>query len=356
MASIPVCVVLALLALAAVCLAQDGTYKVKDEVPVFVNVIGPHDNPSETYEYYTLPWCLPPDAVHKHLGLGESLEGNRDVNINSMYNIRFRVDVDNGELCKKELAVADVQEFERAIEEDYYFQMSIDELPVWGFVGKKEIETDASGIVSSRLYLYTHLSFTIAYNQDRVIEVNVVAQRTELKPGKPNTFDFTYSVKWVPTTVPFESRMDRYTNSAFFTRDVEIHWLSILNSAVLAVLLCGFLAITLLRILRADCARYMRDPEEGDDVDAVEEDSGWKVVHGDVFRPPQSVSLLAATLGNGAQIGAIVLGTLMLGAAGFIYPYSRGTMYSAAIALFAITAGASQCRSRRCWAGGECRC
>ena len=336
---------IALVLVVTVAFCADGVYEAKEQVPVYVNVIGPHDNPSETYEYYTLPWCLPPDAVHKHLGLGESLEGDRDVMINSLYDIRFRTDVEKQPLCTKELAVADSQEFERAIEQDYYFQMTIDDLPVWGFVGKQEIETDSTGRETVHMYLFTHLLFTISYNGGRVIEVNVVAQRSELKRGAPNTFDFTYSVKWTPTDVPYEQRMERYTDNALFARDVEIHWLSILNSAVLAVLLCGFIAVILTRILRADCAGgagAALDLEEGDDVDAAEEDSGWKAVHGYVFRPPTNLTLFAAVLGNGAQIGAIVMCTLILGAAGFIYPYSRGTLYSAAIFLFAITA----CTSR----------
>jgi len=72
-------------------------------------VIGPYANPSEIYEYYTLPFCLPPDATHRHLGLGEVIEGNRDVRINSLYDLRFRVEVEWSRLCKMNLAVADVE-------------------------------------------------------------------------------------------------------------------------------------------------------------------------------------------------------------------------------------------------------
>jgi len=34
-------------------------YNIEDEVPFFVNKIGPYSNPSETYEYYSLPFCTP---------------------------------------------------------------------------------------------------------------------------------------------------------------------------------------------------------------------------------------------------------------------------------------------------------
>ena len=32
------------------------------------------------------------------------------------------------------------------------------------------------------------------------------------------------------------------------------------------------------------------------------EETGWKLVHGDVFRPPQRTKLLAALIGSGIQI------------------------------------------------------
>lgn len=40
------------------------------------------------------------------------------------------------------------------------------------------------------------------------------------------------------------------------------------------------------------------------------EETGWKLVHGDVFRPPRFPKLLAALLGSGVQIFLMVLVTL----------------------------------------------
>lgn len=58
-------------------------------------------------------------------------------------------------------------------------------------------------------------------------------------------------------------------------------------------------------MLEQDFAKYSRS---GDDVEALEVDmsdeSGWKTVHGDVFRPPQRLPLLAACVGTGVQVGA----------------------------------------------------
>jgi len=48
----------------------------------------------------------------------------------------------------------------------------------------------------------------------------------------------------------------------------------------------------------------------------VQEDSGWKLVHGDVFRPPKHTLLLSVLLGSGSQL------FMMVGATTSIIPDS----------------------------------
>jgi len=60
--------------------------------------------------------------------------------------------------------------------------------------------------------------------------------------------------------------MDQFAQHPFFSRELEIHWLSILNSVILVVLLTSFLFVILMRVLRNDYMRYAAvetDPEEG---------------------------------------------------------------------------------------------
>ena len=37
-------------------------YKVHESVPLFANKVGPFNNPSETYQYYSLPFCKPKEG------------------------------------------------------------------------------------------------------------------------------------------------------------------------------------------------------------------------------------------------------------------------------------------------------
>jgi hypothetical protein len=44
--------------------------------------------------------------------------------------------------------------------------------------------------------------------------------------------------------------------------------------------------------------RYAQDEEAADD----QEETGWKYIHGDVFRFPKFKSIFAAALGSGTQL------------------------------------------------------
>ena len=65
-------------------------YQKDDPVTLWVNKVGPYNNPQETYNYYTLPFCHPSssaEAAHKWGGLGEVLGGNEL--IDSQIEIKF---------------------------------------------------------------------------------------------------------------------------------------------------------------------------------------------------------------------------------------------------------------------------
>jgi hypothetical protein len=144
--------------------------------------------------------------------------------------------------------------------------------------------------------------------------------------------EFSYSAEWEETDWPFKDRMKLYDDS-FFAKELEIHWLSIMNSCVLVLLLTGFLAIIIMRILKSDYTRYAHSEEEEDD----SEDYGWKLIHGDVFRFPPYKNLFAAVLGIGTQIASILFSILLLALLGIFYPGNPGTMYTATIVLYSLT-------------------
>lgn len=81
-------------------------------------------NLSETYQYYTLPFCLPAEGKeYKFEDLGEVLEGDRLVS--TPYEIKFKTDVENQVLCTKALGPRDLAKLRTALTQDYYFQVRV---------------------------------------------------------------------------------------------------------------------------------------------------------------------------------------------------------------------------------------
>ena len=95
--------------------------------------------------------------------------------------------------------------------------------------------------------------------------------------------------------VKWSSRWDYILDSMPHT---NIQWFSILNSLVIVLFLSGMVAMILLRTLHKDIARY-NQIDSGED---AQEEFGWKLVHGDVFRPPRKGMLLSVFLGSGSQV------------------------------------------------------
>jgi hypothetical protein len=80
--------------------------------------------------------------------------------------------------------------------------------------------------------------------------------------------------------------------------------------------------------------------EESYNLSIDKEETGWKLIHGDVFRLPRNENLLAALLGNGAQLLSLLFCILVLALLGVFYPdYSYRTMYTTLIFVYVLTTG-----------------
>ncbi|KAL1197129.1 Transmembrane 9 superfamily member 4 [Cardamine amara subsp. amara] len=314
---------------------SDHRYKVGDDVPLYANKVGPFHNPSETYRYFDLPFCSSAPVKEKKEALGEVLNGDRLVS--APYKLEFLGEKNAEVACRKRLSREDVAKFRDVILKDYYFQMYYDDLPIWGFLGKvvKDGKSDPS---EYKYYLFNHLQFEIFYNKDRVIEIIVRTDQNylvDLTEDNEVEVDFTYTVRWKETEIPFEKRMEKYSLASSMPHHLEIHWFSIINSCVTVLLLTGFLATILMRVLKNDFVKYAHDEEAADD----QEESGWKLIHGDVFRFPKHKSLLAAALGSGTQLFTLVVFIFMLALIGVFYPYNRGALFTALVVIYALTSG-----------------
>ncbi|KAK3184860.1 hypothetical protein Dsin_032146 [Dipteronia sinensis] len=309
---------------------SDHKYQQDDPVTLWVNKVGPYNNPQETYNYYSLPFCHPSgNPAHKWGGLGEVLGGNEL--IDSSIDIKFGKNVDKVTICQLELDEARVKHFKDAIENSYWFEFFMDDLPLWGFVGDLHPDKNSD---NGKHVLYTHKNIIVKYNKDQIIHVNLTQESPKpLEVGR--TIDMTYSVKWISTNVTFARRFDVYLDYPFFEH--QIHWFSIFNSFMMVIFLTGLVSMILMRTLRNDYAKYAR---EDDDLETLErdvsEESGWKLVHGDVFRPPRHLVVISAVVGTGAQLAMLVLLVILMAIVGTLY-VGRGAIVTTFIVCYALT-------------------
>ena len=61
---------------------------------------------------------------------------------------------------------------------------------------------------------------------------------------------------------------------------------------------------------------------------------GWKLVHGDVFRPPTHIMLLSVSVGTGVQICIMTLVSLVFACLGFLSPPNRGALMTTVLVLY----------------------
>ncbi|BGP29992.1 Transmembrane 9 super member 2 [Rhodotorula toruloides] len=171
--------------------------------------------------------------------------------------------------------------------------------------------------------LYNHFQIVIEYHPrpkegaSRIVGVLVWPQSIDsLKGGRLSSPDcdatgtfavaagdrvrkvaYTYDVYWRESATPWATRWDSYLRIV----EPRIHVLALINSIVIFCLMVG---MVLLRALYRDITKYNADLDF-DPADQIQDDSGWKLLHGEVFRPPKRRIWLCITVGTGAQVSAM---------------------------------------------------
>lgn len=284
---------------------------------------------------------------------------------------------DKTETCTTtDLTAEQAAAFQQAIYHRWFYQMYLDDLPVWGMVGElteKNAKFDVNKVSvlgkddKDRLdhvhekdeeaqqfepYLYTTRNLIIRYNGDQIVQVDLTSDPKSLVPvAAGQTYTFSLHVHWEATPDKFHSRFDRYLDHDFFKH--PIHWFSVFNSFMMVLFLMGLVALILLRTLKKDYARYgLGDMEDGvgsgDEVDdegkplhpSGTDDAGWKQVHGDVFRAPSLLPLFAALLGTGWQLVVLTLSVILFAVLGPLHGEvheERGEVVHAVIVCYALS-------------------
>ena len=138
---------------------------------------------------------------------------------------------------------------------------------------------------------------------------------------------WSYSVRWLadPKT-SWADRWNVYVNAS--RGEGQIHWFGIINSLMIVFFLSVMVAMIMLRTLHADFQKY------NNSTDPDETETGWKLIHGDVFRAPPRTMLFSSLVGSGTQVLAMCVVTMVFAVLGFLSPANRGLLVTAMLILF----------------------
>ncbi|PHU11155.1 Transmembrane 9 superfamily member 9 [Capsicum chinense] len=347
------------------------------------------------YSYYTLPYCTPDKIVDSAENLGEVLRGDRIEN--SPYEFHMREPQMCNVVCPIVLNAKTAKEFKEKIEDEYRVNMILDNLPLVMPIKRPDLDTTVyqhgyhiglkrqyAGSKEEKYFIHNHLTFTVKFHKDpqsdaaRVVGFEVRpfsvkheydgewngknrlttcdphAKRTVTSSDSPQEVDdkkeiiFTYDVEFEESDIKWASRWDTYLLMA----DDQIHWFSIVNSLMIVLFLSGMVAMIMLRTLYRDISKYnqLETQEE------AQEETGWKLVHGDVFRPPINSDLLCVYVGTGVQFFGMTVVTMTFAVLGFLSPSNRGGLMTAMLLLWAfmgVFAGYASARLYKMFKGSE---
>ena len=261
-------------------LSDEKSHKYEDneEVIFWMNTIGPYHNRQETYDYYSLPFCKGSSEkshIRPHENIGDALQGVELVFTG--LDVAFKTEVPATNYCEVEINEKNHEQLVHAIDNHYWYQAYIDDLPIWGIVG--EIHDD------KKYHIWSHKKLEISYNGDQIVDVNLVSEnKVEIKPKE--VIKFSYEVEWKLSDQSYKHRFDKYLDPTFFQH--RIHWFSIFNSFMMVIFLVGLVSMILMRTLKKDYQRYKNEEEHISDIERdLGDEYGWKQIHGDVFRCAQ---------------------------------------------------------------------
>ncbi|KAK9682878.1 hypothetical protein RND81_10G103500 [Saponaria officinalis] len=349
------------------------------------------------YSYYSLPYCRPDTIVDSAENLGEVLRGDRIEN--SAYVFKMREPQMCNIICRKTLDAKSTKEFKEKIDDEYRVNMILDNLPLVMPIRRGDqdatpvyqlgyyvgLKGQYAGTKDEKYFIHNHLAFTVKFHRDQLTETSRIVgfevkpfsvkhdyegewkeEKTRLSSCDPHArrlvtssnnpqevedkqeIIFTYDVSFEESEVKWASRWDAY----LLMSDDQIHWFSIVNSLMIVLFLSGMVAMIMLRTLYRDISRY----NELETQEEAQEETGWKLVHGDVFRPPANSDLLCVYAGTGVQCFGMMFVTMMFAVLGFLSPSNRGGLMTAMLFLWVfmgIFAGYASSRLYKMFKGTE---
>jgi len=343
------------------------------------------------FQYYDLPFC----RQSHHLRVSKNL-GTRLLGMNpkpSPYKMPVKQSFVCTPLCVVTIKLKKINWIRKLISRQYRVHMSLDNLPVVmksrelnylvkGYPLGFRAPPTLSGTGKDEYYLYNHLAFDVTYQEDpaefdgvritgfdvrpvsikhdidrklipNVVHIDRTIEQDEVvntcnadgveeimndsttylplhlgPDDSPMEIAYSYSVNWEESDQAWADRWDIYVVG---TQDDDVHFFAIINSLMIVLFLTAAIASIMIRTLKKDIALY------NESVESVEQ-TGWKLVHGDVFRPPETHPMIFSVLvGTGAQLGASFFFSTLLSLTRLINPLKKGQTLTGLLVLYVLS-------------------
>lgn len=334
-------------------------YKKGDSIPLLVNHLTPSlhhvTGDSQTYIYsydYYYPkfhFCKPQDGPKKQSeSLGSIIFGDRI--FNSPFEILMLEEKSCVKLCESTYSRGDSVFVNRNIRAGYSHNWIVDGLPAAHDIKETRTNTKFFGLgfnigevdQLTFAHLYNHFDIHIDYHKRgddvyRVVGVSVEPYSLDrssvlsdeqlcspeltpvtLRKDQDTNVLFTYSVKFQESSTAWATRWDKYLH----VYDPKIQWFSLVNFSLIVLILAVVIGHILLKTLKNDIVKYNEINLDDD----ISDESGWKLIHGDVFRPPKNKLILSVLLGSGVQILLMIIVTILFALLGLLSPSNRGLL------------------------------
>jgi transmembrane 9 superfamily protein 2/4 len=336
------------------------------------------------FEYYDLPVCpVPPVQTQRaRKNLGSRLQGHE--NKPAPYPLHVKRSHGCRPICSVQLGGKQLKWLRKLVERQYRVHLNLDQLPV--LMRSKELnyavrgyplgfQAPPTGNNKEEFYLYNHLKFLITYQEDpssfdgiritgfdvhpvsiahspvsEEVQYSTMVDSCNADSAKPVTNDpstylalrtgptgeplsviYSFQVEWKASDLPWADRWDVYLIGS---PDDDIHYFAIVNSLMIVLFLTGAIATIMIRTLRRDIAGY----NEVTSLEEAQEETGWKLVHADVFRPPIfSPMLLSVLVGTGAQLGMASFMSMMCAIFKLLNPLKKGQTLTALLVLYVLS-------------------
>lgn len=324
--------------------------------------------------------------------LGSILLGDRIYELPFTQNkaITFGVDVKCQNICSSTISPEDAKFIDSLIVDEYQYQWFIDDLPI-GYkyniknkgsediieyysnsfdVGYYDDSNEKSDYYNKPL-IYNHFNIMIEYSEINTDEYVIVGTTVtplsikrneyqnnlktisnycsftgnpkELSLDRETSIDYTISVKYIKTeNISYDQRWNRYL--ALQKLIISGDW----NSLLILLGVNLVLSIAIYKVVLWNMNKYKQQNSFEKTLDMeFDDDQGWKLLLGDIYRQPPKLSLLCSLVGSGIHllVTCIIIG--ILGSVGLLSPGNRGIVATGAILIFTLLPGITSFISMR---------